>query len=152
MNLLPLALGFLAWQFFGKKNKESSVLGGGIGKLLSNPDAIGMLTSFAKLSDKTTTTAEKTSALIEMLSSPVIFEVAKSLFKSAAETAASTSANTSTATKETADNIKKAPENFSATDISDESKQFFKPVETVAGVEISKKLYHLYDNWYLKNK
>ena len=33
---------------------------------------------------------------------------------------------------------------------SQESRDFFRPVEKVAGVEISSKLYGLYDNWYIK--
>ena len=35
-------------------------------------------------------------------------------------------------------------------DFSQESKDFFKPIENVAGAEISQKLYSLYDNWYIK--
>ena len=31
-----------------------------------------------------------------------------------------------------------------------ESREFFRPVEKVAGAEISGKLYKLYDNWYVK--
>lgn len=157
MNLLPLALGFLAWQFLKKNgNGTNSALGGlnGIGNLLNNPDALGMLTSFGKLSDKKATTAEKTSALIELLSSPAILEVAKSLFKNYAPASGSDKAdNRQSEEKKTGAGKKSSPiseDDFKTEEATDESKQFFKPVETVAGVEISKKLYHLYDNWYLK--
>lgn len=34
---------------------------------------------------------------------------------------------------------------------SDEARDFFRPVEKVAGIEVSKELYRLYDGWYLEN-
>ena len=35
---------------------------------------------------------------------------------------------------------------------SEEAKEFFRPIEKIAGLEVSKELYKLYDGWYLRNK
>lgn len=43
-------------------------------------------------------------------------------------------------------------ENSYDNNYSKESQDFFKNVENVAGKEVSKKLYHLYDNWYTKTR
>ncbi len=46
--------------------------------------------------------------------------------------------------------VQQAMQNFTQKPREPTSKEFFKPIEKVAGNEISQKLYEIYDNWYIK--
>lgn len=141
MNILPMLLGFLAFQMVNKNNNKPAGKNGlDLNSLLSNPEALGVLTSLSKLGLKN---ADTTQALMEIVSNPMVMNLFTSLL----------SKNTSA--QSTAD-VRDAPEQNNGLNVNKESKfsedavGFFKPVETVAGVQISEKLYHMYDNWYIK--
>lgn len=143
MNLLPLLLGFLLIKGFGKKDAPK---GGAdsLGSLFSNPDAMSMLPHVAKLFDSSATEQEKNDAMMALMTNPAVFDLV-SKFTSRDKSGDEKHSSEPTDEKPDAPKGGKSDDGFSG-----ESREFFRPVEKVAGVEISSKLYKLYDNWYIK--
>lgn len=139
MNMLPLLLGFLAYQMFNKKSdKPAGINSLDLSSLLSNPETLGVLASLTKLGSNN---ADTTKALMEIISNPAIMSIFTGLLNNRTEKAP---------------DIKDAPSQHDGLNVNKEAKfsdkavNHFKPVETVAGAQISEKLYNLYDNWYIK--
>ena len=145
MNLLPIVLGFLALSGLNKKKSggTKSSLNDIMG-MLSNSDMMSLLPHIAKFADKNATEEEKNQAMMQLMTNPAVFELMQK-FTSKSEN----KTNDEQTEEKAADKQENAPfeekQNF-----SQESRDFFSPVEKVAGVEISSKLYGLYDNWYIK--
>lgn len=90
----------------------------------SAPNIADMLNNFTQGSSS----GQNSGNILELLSNPLVIElIGKFLF-----------------------NKKKEPDK-EAEPTETEKDDFFKPVEKVAGIEISKELYDLYDNWYIKS-
>lgn len=136
MNPLPLLLGFMLIKGLGKKDKDSG--DGGLGSLLGNPDAMAMLPHVTKLFDSAATEQEKNDAVMALMTNPAVFDIV-SRFAAKNDGGKSGKNNDDAPAGET-----------EKREYSDESREFFRPVEKVAGAEISGKLYKLYDNWYVK--
>ncbi len=152
MNLLPLLLGFVLIGNFKKQGEKQN--GFDLSQILSNPDLVSLLPNVAKLFDKTATEEEKNTAMMAMLTNPVIFEIVQ---KFAGKNQNDSQQNNDAQQKE--QQTDKQEQNKQKQDecqtqkqqtFSDESKEFFAPIKDVADKQISKKLYALYDNWYIK--
>ena len=100
-----------------------------ISELLSNPEALSSLIRVNKLFGKRATSEEKSAAVFGLLSNPFVFELAKGFFM-----------------------MQEKNETYTETPYSpsEEAAEAFRPVAPVAEVEITEKLCHLYDNWYIK--
>ncbi len=175
MNLLPILLGFMLFSGFNKKNKDAQFGGLNLGDLsgiLSNPDLIGLLPHITKLFDKNACEEDKNAAMMALMTNPAMFEIIQKFTAKgdrpqdtaqdfgnfgdkAQEQPTDGKDGYSAESKEfyscnRANNEKDAKHTVYNDGYSAESKEFFKPVENVAGIEISQKLYKLYDNWYIK--
>jgi len=147
MNLLPLLLGFVLLGTAKSKDKKNGI---DLSSLLSNQDALTLLPHVAKLFDKSATEDDKNSAVINLMSNPIIFELMQKFFVNQPSQEDKQPSNENQ-DKQTHSEPKNENENNEIQkDFSQESKDFFKPIENVAGAEISQKLYSLYDNWYIK--
>lgn len=142
MNLLPILLGLIMFSGFNKKDKNKQSVGGlnlgDLSGILSNPDAIGLLPHVTKLFDKNASEEDKNAAMMALMTNPAVFEIMQK-FTSKKDDG-----------QDVAQDFGENSQQENSTEFSAESKEFFKPVENVAGVEISQKLYKLYDNWYIK--
>lgn len=152
MNLLPLLLGFVLIGSFKKHSEKQN--GFDLSQILSNPDIVSLLPSVAKLFDKTATEEDKNTAMMALLTNPVVFEIMQ---KFAGKNQNETQENNSQQNEQQTNKEEKPeqkqdeykPQEKQQT-FSDESKEFFAPIKDVADKQISKKLYALYDNWYIK--
>ena len=151
MNLLPLLLGFVLIGSFKKHGEKQN--GFDLSQILSNPDIVFLLPNVAKLFDKTATEEDKNTAMMALLTNPVIFEIVQKFAgKNQNETQESNNsqkeqqASTEEQTRQKQDECKQQEKQQT---FSDESKEFFAPIKDVADKQISKKLYALYDNWYV---
>lgn len=144
MNPLPLLLGFMLIKGLGKKDKDSG--DGGLGSLLGNPDAMAMLPHVTKLFDSAATEQEKNDAVMALMTNPAVFDIVSRFTVKNDGGKSGKNNNDDAPADETAKNAGETGKR----EYSDESKEFFRPVEKVAGAEISGKLYKLYDNWYVK--
>lgn len=133
MDLLPLALGFLLLNGLGKKNNDKTA---DLGNIFSNADAMSLIPQVGKLLDKNATQDEKNTAMTSLLTNPAVFDIMSKLAPKEQ--------------KQEPANEPPRPAEEKQKEFSSESRDFFRPVEKVAGVEISHKLYGLYDNWYIK--
>ena len=164
MNILPVALGLLAWQMLNGKNKKpfgkAENADGGFGAemfknglldgLLANPEALSSLASVTKLFDKKASQKEKSTAIFGLLSNPAVFEFAKTFFT--AKTDSGEGFNEKAKSENAETNADEAAGNEEAQySPSEQAQEAFKPVTAVAGVEVTDKLCRLYDNWYIKN-
>ena len=151
MNLLPLLLGFVLLGTFNKQNKKENAFD--LSQILSNPDLVSLLPNVAKLFDKTATDEDKNLAIMTLLTNPVIFEIVQ---KFATKNQNSYEQNNQpqneekTEQKQEEHHNKQEEKNEKQQTFSEESKEFFSPISDVADKQISKKLYALYDNWYVK--
>ena len=150
MNLLPLLLGFALLGSFNKQDKKQAF---DLSQILSNPDLANLLPHLAKLLDKNAGDEDKNFAIMNLLTNPAIFEIMQKFV-----TKPTQNQQEKTQTSEQKEDPKQEqkdkqinketmpePQPFSA-----ESQEFFAPIQEVADKQISKKLYALYDNWYVK--
>jgi len=159
MNILPLLLGFIAWQFFSGKNKKPpekedanpfKYFGGGLlNDLINNPEALAALAQVTTLFDKGADEAEKSAAIFSLLSNPAVFEIAKGFFNSYNSAKSKREREPDRRKTRSEQPSPPAPEPQPQSP-SKEAREIFEPVSTIAGVKISEKLCHLYDNWYIK--
>ena len=149
MNLLPLLLGFALLGSFNKQNKQQAF---DLSQILSNPDLANLLPHIAKLFDKNAKEEDKNFAIMNLLTNPAIFEivqkfVAKNPEKNTAQPQQNQSQENQSQENQQQEHHEQANDN---TNFSVESQEFFAPIQEVADKQISKKLYALYDNWYVK--
>lgn len=110
---------------------------------LLNDNARSVVDSVGKLSDPNASKEQRTGALLEMITNPTVMEMAEKLF----------SGNGAKGTVSTPPQDQDVnSEGYNLGRYSDESREFFRPIEKVAGKEISHKLYSLYDNRYPRRK
>lgn len=110
---------------------------------LLNDNARSVVDSVGKLSDPNASKEQRTGALLEMITNPTVMEMAEKLF----------SGNGAKCTDSTPPQDQDVNnEGYNLGRYSDESREFFRPIEKVAGKEISHKLYSLYDNRYPRRK
>lgn len=112
---------------------------------LLNDNARSVMDSVGKLSDPNASKEQRTGALLEMMTNPTVMEMAEKLFSGNSAGAKSTE---STPREDQDVNS----EGYNLGRYSDESREFFRPIEKVAGKEVSHKLYSLYDNRYPRKK
>lgn len=101
---------------------------------------------------------DKTGVILELLSNPLVLEILKNLLfkekpkQSDEQKNSDDQSDNSTSSRQAKPTEEQEVETDALVPTVMEAKQFFKPVEKVAGVEISKELYDLYDNWYITKK
>jgi hypothetical protein len=169
MNLLLIALAAYLL-FFQNKPQEQPGHKTNNKNMFSNMEGMfgdgakNLMDSFSKLNID----GDKTGAIMDLLSNPIVFNIVKSvLFKDKPTEAAADCNNVakedtpmksedmleSIAKEFKAAQAKKCQEKPEKTENertpSLEAVDFFAPVERVCGIEISQDLYHLYDDWYL---
>jgi hypothetical protein len=151
MNISTAIMLFLAWQMLSKNGGIGGAGGrGGLSGLsgLLNNETQELLSSVSKLTDKTASSDEKTSAIFQMITNPTMQTFTGGLFgnKGGSTAEATPSSTQQDVTYDTNE------EGYVFRDIPSEgAKDFFKPVENIANVEARHKLYKLYDNWYTKS-
>ena len=134
MNLSTIALLLLGWQLLSGTQttdgkKEFSPL-----QLLSE-DNRNLLEDITKLSDKSTTAEQKTSAVLDLVGNPAVMSLAAKLLGNNASD------------EENKPIVNDEGYNFGTYDKS--CKECFRAVDNVADAEIKSKLYNWYD-WYVK--
>lgn len=115
-------------------------------------NTVGAINSFNKLGGKDT---DKMSVVMELMSNPVVAELVGKFLGNQPTSGAGEEIHNDGATETEQDYSASSGQDFNARDTSaseatEESEEFFRPVENIAGVEVSEKLRHLYDNWYTK--
>lgn len=139
MNLSTIAIALLAWQLLSNNNDKQN------GKPNASPldnisqfvseDTKSIIDCVGKLSDKNCSQEDKTGALFQMMTNPTVMNVASSLFKK---------------TEEHKDEPFVNDEGYQFETPSEQSRDFFKPIDNIADAEVKHKLYWFYDNWYVK--
>ena len=97
-----------------------------------------------KLFDKNACEEDKNAAMMALMTNPAMFEIIQK-FTAKGDRPQDTAQDFGNFGDKAQEQPTDGKDGYSA-----ESKEFFKPVENVAGIEISQKLYKLYDNWYIK--
>lgn len=139
MNLSNVALLLLAWQLLsGNMAQKSKTPPAGLTDLLSE-DTRNMIDCVGKLSSKDCSREDKTGAILQMLSNPAVMNLANSLFT-----------QTSAPQQQPAAQENVNSEGYRFETPSEETRQFFRPIDNIADAEIKHKLYWFYDNWYIK--
>ncbi|MCM1043066.1 MAG: hypothetical protein NC350_02520 [Corallococcus sp.] len=149
MNLTTVALLFIAMQLLGGKNgkpsdKSKQSFNADSFRGILSDDTQSLIDSIGKLRDPDTPNEDKTGAILSMVTNPAVMNFASGLFGGA-----NRQSPTSNETKPTPD---VNDEGYAFESPSEDAREFFKPVENIAGTEASHKLYELYDNWYCKKR
>ena len=162
MNLLPLLIGFVLLGSFNKQDKKQAF---DLSQILSNPDLTNLLPHIAKLLDKSADEQDKNLAIMNLLTNPAIFEIVQKFAtkqqpqqdKNQQNNQEDNSKNNETPSQnQTVQNQEQTVDQTNNQNtqnqqtFSAESQEFFAPIQEVADKQISKKLYALYDNWYVK--
>jgi len=164
MNLTTIALALLAYKLLSGNSTASK---GDTPKVdfgqFLNDDTQSLLQSVSKLQDKAISQEEKSGAIFQLLTNPAVLSILNNL--SGGKSQDDTTQSSSQQQQEEAfaprnqqdDCPQQQPANAHQNDEgytfrapSEEAKQGFAPIEKIAGVEVSHKLYALYDNWYAK--
>lgn len=138
MNLSTIAIALLAWQLLSNNGKQQGKSAGSPLENISqfvNDDTKSILDCVGKLSDKNSTQEDKTGAIFQMMTNPAVMNMASSLFKKTEEKQSDPIVN---------------DEGYKFETPSEQSRDFFKPIDNIADAEIKHKLYWFYDNWYVK--
>ena len=155
MNLSTIALMLLAWQLLsnGQNTQHNSSPRPQIGltDFLSD-ETKSMLSCVDKLSSKSCSQEDKTSAIFEMMANPAVMNLASNLFggnphgtqKKEPPNADSSSIHTNTEDEHV------NSEGYRFETPSASSQEFFRQIDHIADTEIKHKLYWFYDNWYVK--
>ena len=154
MNLLPLLLGFALLGSFNKQDKKQAF---DLSQILSNPDLANLLPHLAKLLDKNARDEDKNFAIMNLLTNPAIFEIMQKFVTKPTqnqpqpdEEKPQQNEQNDTQKQEEYTNHTNNENSQNQQPFSTESQEFFAPIQDVADKQISKKLYALYDNWYIK--
>ena len=155
MNFLPIMIGVLLISMFSDKNggAKKNIEKDNLLDVENIQNTIGAINSFNKLGVKD---ADKMGVVLELMSNPVVAELMeKFLGKSQSESGQNLRDDESENEQSFSQNEQKEFfENTFSQEPSDEDSSetddLFKPVENIAGVEVSAKLKHLYNNWYTK--
>ena len=138
MNLGTVALLLAGMYLLSGNNKKQSPDMSDLGSLL-NDDARSVMDSVGKLSNPSATKEERTGALLQMVTNPAVMGLAEKFF----------GGSKSSQEKQQEKNDEDInSEGYNLGQYSQESREFFRPVENVAGKEVAHKLYSLYDNRY----
>ena len=144
MNFLPVIIGVLLFSLFSDKGGGKQSGGSGNAIDMENiQNTVGAINSFNKLGGKDT---DKMT---------VVAELVGKFLGNQPTSGAGEEIHNDGATETEQDYSASSGQDFNARDTSaseatEESEEFFRPVENIAGVEVSEKLRHLYDNWYTK--
>ena len=145
MNFLPVIIGVLLFSLFSDKGGGKQSGGSGNAIDMENiQNTVGAINSFNKLGGKDT---DKMSVVMELMSNPVVAELVGKFLGNQPTSGADEEIHNDGATETEQDFNAR---DTSASEATEESEEFFRPVENIAGVEVSEKLRHLYDNWYTK--
>lgn len=162
----------------GDKKQNDGVFGGGDFSGLSsflNDDTKEIIDNVGKFSSPESTNDDKMSAVFQMMTNPAFSNITSSIFgggKTEAKPTEQPNENydeTETATQSSGDGIdldatfndfmashnkesNTNEEGYKFSEPSNEARDFFKPVENIAGVEATHKLHKLYDNCYSNGK
>jgi hypothetical protein len=153
VNFLPVIIGVLLFSLFSDKGGGKQSGGSGNAIDMENiQNTVGAINSFNKLGGKDT---DKMSVVMELMSNPVVAELVGKFLGNQPTSGAGEEIHNDGATETEQDYSASSGQDFNARDTSaseatEESEEFFRPVENIAGVEVSEKLRHLYDNWYTK--
>ena len=143
VNFLPVIIGVLLFSLFSDKGGGKQSGGSGNAIDMENiQNTVGAINSFNKLGGKDT---DKMSVVMELMSNPVVAELVGKFLGNQPTSGADEKIHNDGATEQDFN-----ARDTSASEATEESEEFFRPVENIAGVEVSEKLRHLYDNWYTK--
>lgn len=139
MNLSTIAIALLAWQLLSTNGEQHSKSNASpldnISQFVSE-DTKSILDCVGKLSDKNCSQEDKTGALFQMMTNPTLMNMASSLFNKTEEPKNEPIVN---------------DEGYKFETPSQQSRDFFKPIDNIADAEVKHKLYWFYDNWYVKH-
>ena len=137
MNLTTVAMLLLAWQLLkkgdDKKDGRKNVSPTDALRSVLNDDTKNLIDTAQKLGDPNSSVDDRTGALLNLATNPAFMSFAGNLFGGGNEKADDPDVN---------------DEGFRFEKPSEAAREFFRPVENVAGKEASHKLYEIYDNWY----
>lgn len=132
MNLSTIALLLLGWQLLSGCKEESQQFSP---LQMLSEDNRNLLEDITKLSDKNTTSEQKTSAILDLVGNPAVMSLATKLLGNATDKEDGTSL------------VNDEGYNFGKFDAA--CKDCFRPVDKIADAEVKSKLYNWYD-WYVK--
>ncbi len=139
MNLSTLAIALLAWQLLSQPQRDAPKKQQPDFTGLLSDDTKSIIDSFGKLSSKNCSGDDKLSAILQMMTNPMVMNLAQSLFP-----------QQQSSTQETQEQPFTNDEGYKFDTPSQDSKEFFRPIENIADAEVKNKLYKFYDNWYVK--
>ncbi len=150
MNLTTVALALLAFKLLSGKPSSSKAEQPKVdfGSFL-NEDTQNLLSCVNKLQDKSLSQEDKTSAIFALITNPAVMSILSNLSPNGSQNNDATSNSPPTQT-DIQQNCRQNDEGYTFETPSAEAEQAFEPIKNIAGVEVSHKLYHLYDNWYAK--
>lgn len=168
MNIATVALAALA--LLALNNNGSSAPKGNAQSLkgILSDDTNSLLETIGTLNDKNASKEDKTGALLQVVTNPTVLNLAGNLFgsglfdnkndnaNSAQDSQSAQSQYTSNnGDAQSTDNSARShadtnDEGYDMGQYSEEARNFFRPVENIAGIEAAHKLYKLYDEWYSK--
>lgn len=160
MNLSTIALLLLAWQLFSSNTTQQQPRKNSPSVNLSDflsDDTKNIIDCVDKLSSRQCSQEDKTSAILQMMTNPAVMNIANNLFTKA--NTQTNGNNDATVKENTCDDAQSNVSNQTANTNdegyqfatpSDDSREFFRPIDNIADTEIKHKLYWFYDNWYVK--
>lgn len=157
MNLTTVALALLAFKLLSGNSTERKKDAPKVdfGQFL-NDDTQTLIENVTKLQDKSLSQEDKTSAIFALLTNPAVLGVLSNFTggkgqENQDQTPKESPSQQPTFVKQEEEvSTHQNDEGYTFRAPSDEAKQGFAPIEKIAGVEVSHKLYSLYDNWYAK--
>ena len=150
MNLTTVALALLAFKLLSGKSAPSKAEQPKVdfGSFL-NEDTQNLLSCVNKLQDKSLSQEDKTSAIFALITNPAVISILSNLSPNATPSS-DANGNSPPPSEPTPSPAHQNDEGYTFETPSAEAEQAFEPIKNIAGVEVSHKLYSLYDNWYAK--
>jgi len=140
----------LAWQII-KSSKGSDNL-----QSFLSDDAKNIFDCVGKISNKDCSQSDKTGALLNLVTNPTVMGVVDKIFAKTTEQSDSqnTGQNGNQQSTQQQQNCTTKPfqnaEGYTFNTPSEQSTQFFAPINGIADNEVKHKLYSAFDNWYIK--
>ena len=150
MNLTTIALALLACKLLTSKPSPNKVEKPQVDLTgFLSEDTQNLLSCINKLQDKSLSQEDKTSAIFALISNPTVMSILSNIApNSTPEKPDASKREQPCATN--APSSHQNEEGYKFDTPSAEAEQAFEPIKNIAGVEVSHKLYSLYDNWYAK--
>ena len=149
MNLTTIALALLACKLLTSKPSPNKVEKPQVDLTgFLSEDTQNLLSCINKLQDKSLSQEDKTSAIFALISNPTVMSILSNLAPNGTPPTDNESKSPPPCATEPSSH--QNDEGYTFDTPSAEAEQAFEPIKNIAGVEVSHKLYSLYDNWYGK--